>query len=320
MPATSVASSPCASRQSGAALILAILTVALVAGLAAAVTSDYGAAVESLSGHHDQVEARLLARGAVDWARNVLAESKRTGPGYDYAGQPWATRVPPTPVEEGEVAGEIQDLSGRFDLNALIDKGTANPDQVAAYLVLLEEIGIAPNTAQDLTEALLAWIGAVPATARQGESAWYAMQVPPRQPPFAPLVDVDELALVRGYDANLIAQLRPFVTALPFTAPLNVNTASAEVLAAMLPGLSLSAARIITAQQMSAPFQDIGHFKARLNNSSINVDATRFTVKSRYFLASGRAHFGEATTRMQVMLDRDGNNNNWSSIVWQKIL
>lgn len=312
MPASCAASSRCA-RQRGAALILAILTVALVATLAAAVTADYGAAVASVSGRHDQAQARLLARGAVDWARNVLAEDKLHGNPIDYAGEVWATHVPPTPVEEGEVSGEIQDLSGRFDLNRLVSNGVADPDQVTAYERLLTLLGVTDARARDLAAALLGWLGVGSA----GEADWYAAQMPPRLPAKALLLDVDELALVRGYDPALVALLRPFVAALPQPAGLNVNTASAEVLAAMLPRLSLDSARMIAAQQQGAPFKDLADFRARIANSSNSVGDAHFAVSSRYFLASGRARFGEATTSMQVLLDR---RNPWPEIVWQKVL
>jgi general secretion pathway protein K len=316
MPASCAASSRCDKRprrQRGAALILAILTVALVATLAAAVTADYGAAVASVSGRHDQAQARLLARGAVDWARNVLAEDKLHGSPIDYAGEVWATHVPPTPVEEGEVSGEIQDLSGRFDLNRLASNGVADPDQVAAYERLLTLLGVTDARARDLSAALLGWLG----VGNAGEADWYAAQMPPRLPAKALLLDVDELALVRGYGPALVALLRPFVAALPQPAPLNVNTASAEVLAAMLPRLSLDSARMIAAQQQGAPFKDLADFKARLANSAMSVGDMRFAVGSRYFLATGRARFGEAMTSMQVLLDR---RNPWPEIVWQKVL
>jgi type II secretory pathway component PulK len=123
--------------------------------------------------------------------------------------------------------------------------------------------------------------------------------------------------LIRGYDANVLALLRPFVAALPEQAALNVNIASAEVLAATLP-TTLSTARIITAQQQNAPFTSSSDMQGRLFTYGIkDVDPKLFDVSTRYFLASGRAHFGEATTRMQVLLDR---KTPYPVIIWQKIL
>ena len=108
-----------AHAQRGAAVILVLLTVALVAGLAAASVGDLGVAMDQVTGRHDQAQARQLARGAVDWARNVLAEDARSS-SVDHLGEAWATKVPPTPVEEGEVSGELQELSGRLNLNNLV--------------------------------------------------------------------------------------------------------------------------------------------------------------------------------------------------------
>ena len=266
-------------RQHGAALILAILTVALVAGLAAAMIRDYGAAVASLSGHHDQAQARLLARGAIDWARNVLAEDQRTS-AIDYPGEAWATRIPPTPVEEGEVAGELEDVSGRFDLNSLVKNGVADPVQIVSYTKLLHLLGIPDTQAIALAASLLDWIDAddLASGPPGAESAWYATQIPARIPPNQPLTDVDELYLLRGYDASVVSALSPFVAALPSPAPLNVNTAPAEVLAAMLPGLTLDSARIITAQQQNTPFKDFADFVARSPQAAQSADRSRFAV------------------------------------------
>ena len=96
-------------RQHGAAVILALLTVALVAGLAAASVGDLGVAMDQVTGRHDQAQARQLARGAVDWARNVLAEDAR-GSTVDHLGEAWAVQVPPTPVEEGDIAFDAPEL------------------------------------------------------------------------------------------------------------------------------------------------------------------------------------------------------------------
>ena len=76
-------------------MILALLTVAFVAGLAAAAVGDLGVAMDQVTGRHDQAQARQLARGAVDWACNVLAEDAR-GSTVDHLGEAWAVQVPPT--------------------------------------------------------------------------------------------------------------------------------------------------------------------------------------------------------------------------------
>lgn len=320
MSARSRASSPSTERQRGVAVIMAMLTVALVAAIAAAVVASFGFAVESLSGRHDLAQARWLARGAVDWARNVLADDARTTGNVDHLGETWAVKVPPTPVDEGEVSGEIEELSGRFNLNNLAPNGVADKDSVREFAKLLENVGVSSTLAAVQSVVLAQWID----NAVEDASAYpeNADGTTASKPINAPLISVDELANVPSFDTATIERLRPFVTALPASpsrSVINVNTASAEVLSATIDKLSLSAARGIVSSRNTAWFKDIDDFMARTN---LTVDRQRFGCRSFYFLASGRAHFGGATTRMQVLLARGVNaaNGNWPEIIWQKIL
>lgn len=308
---------PRLARQAGAAVILALLTVALVAGLAAAAVGDLGVALDQVSGRHDQAQARQLARAAIDWARNVLAEDARTTQ-VDHLGEAWATRVPPTPVEEGEISGELQELSGRFNLNNLASDG-ADIVQVQSFLRLLTTVGVGDGDALDLTAALLDWLDADDSPRLPGgaESAWYGAQTPPRRAANGPLLAVNELLQVRGFTPELVARLTPFVAALPGGTQINVNTAPAEVLAAVVPDLSLDAARLLVVERSRAWFKDTADFKARLPSADLQPDLTRLSVTSRHFLATGRARYGVAMVRMEVLLDR---SQNWSTIVWQKLL
>jgi general secretion pathway protein K len=305
-------------RQRGAAIILAMLTLMLVAGISSFVIRNYGAAVASISGRHDQAQARLLARGAVDWARNVLSEDARTAGAVDHYNEIWATRVPPTPVEEGEVGGELDELSGHFDINGLVRAGAVDQDQAAVFGRLLTELGISPNQASGLTTALVAWIKSGAVAVGSADSGTAGGIMAGEKATGALLVDIDELKQAPGFTAELVNRLQPFVVALPMSAPLNVNTASAEVLAAVVPGLQLDQARILVAQRQSAPFKDITNdFAARLPKGATMSEKVRLSVNGRYFLASVRARYGQATTRMQVLLDRQVR---WPEIVWQKLL
>lgn len=304
-------------RHHGTAVIMAIMTVALVATLAASVVREYGANVMSLAGRHEQNQARWLARGAVDWARNVLSNDARTS-ATDHTGEAWATKVPATPVDNGEVSGEVEDLSGRFDLNSVVHNGAANLSNLAAYVRLLKLSGIDDDTAIELGDRLVAWIVRPNPDGASALLASRTTSVPgvPQRPWQTPLVGVDELSLIEGYDKDVMTSLRDFVAAHPASAPLNLNTVSAEVLAALMPDLGIAATRVIVADRQRVPFKDVNDFVARSRRSP-HAPKTGLAVVSRYFLVSGRARYGEATTRMLVLLDRQ---NQWSEIIWQKIL
>jgi len=311
----------------GVAVIMAMLTVALVAALAASVVSSFAFAVDSLSGRHDLAQARELAHGAIDWARNILADDKRrdnaTDP-VDHFGEAWATKVPATPVDEGELSGEIEDLSGRFNLNSLIDSaGSRNSAGVGNFVRLLGALAVPAQQAQQLANNLAAWTDRA---AQSGDSFVPALSSNAPQPPNEPLISTDELSNVPGFDVELVERLRPYVAALPtmdasgattMTA-LNVNTASAEVLYSMMPAIGLQGARALVSERTSKFFSGTDDFKNRFKaKAGSDAPESGWAVYSNFFLASGRAKFGTATTRMQVMLYRASA---WPQIIWQKIL
>jgi len=298
-----------------------MLTVALVAMLAASVMSSFGFAVDSLSGRRDLAQARLLAHGAIDWARNILADDRRRdnqAEPVDHQGEAWATKVPATPVDEGELSGEIEDLCARFNLNSLVNEhGESERAGIENFVRLLEEFAVPTQQAQQLAANLAAWIDA---SAQDASSFRPSLSSSAPRPPNAPLTTAEELLDVPGFDAELFERLRPYVTALPTTvpSPINVNTASAEVLSAVMPKLGLQGARALVSQRTSKWFtsrEDFkNHYKEQANGDPPD---NAWAVSSNFFLASGRAKYGTATTRMQVLLYRQ---NNWPEIIWQKIL
>lgn len=298
------------STQRGAAVILAMITVMLCATIAAAALGDLGHSIDSAAGRQEQGQARLLARAAADWARNVLADdAMRTT--VDHGGEPWAVRVPPTPVDEAEVSGEILDWSGRYNLNNLVHEGKADPDATVQFSRLLATLGISPVRATRLSVNLLDWITPPDpertTTERPGEA----------RAPRGPLIDIGELAYVPGYDPALVEQIARFAVALPAPSRINVNTAPAEVLVAITDGLDINAARVLVAERERAWFKDIADFSARLPQGAQTASGARIDVKSQHFLVTGRASYGNATVRMEVLLDR---HETWPEILWQRIL
>ncbi|MCB1914185.1 MAG: type II secretion system minor pseudopilin GspK [Rhodocyclaceae bacterium] len=316
MPAPSPASCRCAER--GAAVVTALLTVALVAGLASALVADYGAGLESLAGRRDQAQARWLARGAVDWGRNVLADDRRRTR-VDHLGETWAIRVPPMAVEEGEVGGELQDLSGLFNVNNLAPAGEASEANAEAFVRLASATGISAVEAAEIARRIADWIDSDELSSLGGgdEAGEFRALGAEQRPPDAPLAHIDEIVAIPGIPAEVLARLRPFLVALPSPSRINVNTAGAEVLHAIVPCLPLDAARILVAERERAWFRDLPDINARLPEGSGPVIADLTAVQSDYILATGRARYGLSVVRMEVLLHR---HQNWPDILWQRIL
>jgi general secretion pathway protein K len=230
------------------------------------------------------VQAQALVQAGVDYTRALLSEDRRVS-SVDHLGEPWALRVPPVPVDNGELSGRIEDQQGAFNVNNLYRNGKLSPTHVAQFRRLLEILGL-PDSLADAVLALN-----------------------------RPLIDVAELARVPGFDAAVRARLRPFVTALPRFSSVNVNTATPEVLAALVRDLELEDARAMAEQRNRAHFRNLSEFLMQLPPGAA-VDGNDITTASQYFIATVRVTIGEAQARGTALLARESNA--WPTVVWRK--
>jgi general secretion pathway protein K len=120
---------------------------------------------------------------------------------------------------------------------------------------------------------------------------------------------------VPGFDAAACARLRPFVSALPRFTTVNVNTASAEVLVAVVPDLKLDDARALTAQRERAYFRNVAEFVAQLP-AGATVERGDLGTASQYFLASVRVTIGDAQARGSALLAH--GQTRWPDVAWRK--
>lgn len=290
-----------------------MLTVALATIIAASLISQVGLAADVVVGRNELAQARWLARGAIDWARNILAEDARTT-AVDHLGEPWAMVVPPMAVDNGEVAGEIQDLDRRFNLNAVLSGSEADPKAMLAYHRLLLNLGFSPAEAAQLAMSLADWLDADDADRHSGgsEIGRYAALSVPLRPANGRLSGVGELHRLQGYSAAVIARLSPYVAVLPDRGTININTASAEVLSAVLPDLDVDAARQLVARRESTWFRNLADFDSLLATPSSSAALVPLAVLSRYFQVGGRVRFGDAVVHSESLLYRDGR---WPAVL-----
>jgi general secretion pathway protein K len=300
------------TRQRGVAIVLALAVVALAALAATAMLvsqSTWSRQVELTAGH---AQAQHLLHAGLDWSRAVLSDDRRSSD-VDHLAEPWALRLPSMPVENGSLTGHIEDQQGKFNLNNLLKDGKVDVAQVERFRRLLAILALPPALADSLAD----WIDADNEAQPRGgaEDAHYLALQPPRLAANRPLTDVAELALVAGFDDTARARLRPFVTALPRFAAVNVNTASPEVIAASVEGLTIDDARGIVAKRERTWFRDISAFSSQLP-TGLSVPSENIAVSSDYFIATMAITIGGAQARGSALLARE--NAGWPAIVWRK--
>lgn len=262
----------------------------------------------------DHVQAQTLIQVGVDWTRAVLSYDHRSN-NVDHLGEPWALKLPPIPVENGSLAGQIEDQQGRFNLNNLVKNGKVNLAQLAHFQRMLSILGLPPALADTLAD----WIDEDSEPQPQGgaEDGFYLALQPPYLAANRPLVDVAELVLVSGFDDGVRARLRPFVSALPVFTAVNVNTAPPEVIAAVVEDLGLDGARTLVEKRKRAYFRDRTDFLNQLPRDA-RAATEDISFSSDYFLVQMRVTIDSAQARSAALLAR--TDANWPTIVWRKML
>lgn len=302
------------TRQQGVAIVLAISVVALAALVATAIVVSQSTWARQLELTADHVQARSVLQAGADWARAVLSDDRRVS-SVDHLGEPWALRLPPMQVENGELVGQIEDQQGVFNVNNLVADGKVNLAQLAHFRRLLATLGLADALAYTLVD----WIDDDSQPQPQGgaEDEYYLALDPPYLAANRPLIDVAELALVSGFDDNVRARLHPYVTALPGFTAVNVNTAPPEVLAAVVEGLDPGSAQALVTQRDRAYYRDADDFSRRLPRGATAV-AGDIRVSSDYFMATLRVTIGGAQASGKALLAR--TSSGWPVVLWRKYL
>jgi len=293
-------------RERGAALLAAMLTVTLVATLAATALWQQWRSVEVEAAERARVQSAWLLTGALDWARLILRQDANAG-GADHLAEPWAV-----PLQEARLStflstdtstadadrdaflsGQITDLQGRMNLTNLIEDGKVSIPASQTLARLFDQLGLPATDLTQLTLQLLAASQVV----KPGEA-------PNQQSPLMPRT-VDQLAWF-GLSKATVNALKPFVTFLPERTPLNINTASAEVIQATVPGVEMAeATRVVGARERAhfATLADAARLVPAIGDSGVG---NLLAVNSRFFEVRGRVRLDQAVVEEVSVVQRDG--------------
>ena len=153
--------------------------------------------------------------------------------------------------------------------------------------------------------------------ANGAEDDWYSQRTANALAANAPLLRTAELALVRGASAEAWAALDADVAALPAGTTLNINTANADVLSAVIPDLTGDKLAAFISDRSRKPFTTMAEVRERLPRGVTLPEGAVFAFASSYFIVSVRSQQGEAIARARALLKRDGRG--WPAVVWQTL-
>jgi general secretion pathway protein K len=237
---------------------------------------------------------------------------------------------------ETYLSGSIEDAQAKFNLRNLVSIPVpgalqVNLVQVQAFQRLLALLGLDSQLANNAAVQLRAGL-AQSATRFQTPSNITGTQSTPAiqggmigggnvtdkpgladsddHAAVAPLqaTSIDALLNVQGFTPEIVARLRPFVTVLPTQTPVNMNTAPAEVIAAVVPGMGLSSAQAFVARRETVFFRNLGDVSLALRGAGIqatSVDTSQMDVTTSYFCVHGRVQHERAEVDRTTLVYRD---------------
>jgi len=297
--------------QRGAAILTAMLTVVLVATLASAMLWQQWRGVEVESAQRTRVQSAWILTGALDWARLILREDARQG-GPDHLAEPWAVALAParlttflaaqqgqalvgdddSSAQDAFLAGSMQDLQARLNVTNLLDNGKLHEPSVVAWERLFGQLNLPGNELTTFTQQLL--LAHAPSLDAQNTA------IAPLRPQ-----SVSDLVWL-GLSPATLQALRPFVTLLPARTPVNLNTATPEVLMASLDNMDMAQARALVGARDLQHLKTLPDAEKRIGDSEIKLNAGLHAVATRFFSVTGQLRVGQTMLQETSVLQRDG--------------
>lgn len=289
--------------QRGVALITAIVLVAIATVLAVHIGTRASLDIRRTAGLIALDQGWHVALGAEAWAAEVLQDDREDSQ-TDHLAEAWAQPLPPLPVDGGAVRGALEDMQGRFNVNNLLaNDGTPNELSIARFERLLTFAGAEPRWARILADWLdTDTVAGFPEGAEDGA---YLAQDPPYRAANGPVTTVSEMLALPGMTLDEYQRIRPYVTALPVGTPINICTAAAPVLAALVEGSTdFGDAELLQTNRRDGCFPTVADLQATLDPAVFQVLQRSISETSNWFRAVTAVRIGTSELTLYSLMER----------------
>lgn len=304
--------------QRGVALVTAMLIVVLSVMLIDYLLTQHQILFRLIEQQRMQAQAQQILDAGVNWARRILEEDSRNS-AQDALSESWAIAMAPTPVNDIQTAqgsnqapvsnakadavlsGKIEDAQARYNLRNLFvetvtttgTQRTPNDKELATLRRIFTASGVSEGLVEDLSRALIL----------------------PRTNGPLNLITVDDLRAVEGFTDEVIQKLRPVLVVLPSATPLNLNTASAMLIAARVEGLDNASAQRLVQERDRATLKDLADVSSRLPDKTLQLNPSEVSVSTQFFLLNGQVQYRDVTAWRTTLVARDAIT---TRLVWER--
>lgn len=297
----------CQAKQKGVALMLVIFVFALVSILAVGMYNRQHIFVQTAGNVMAQAQAYQYALASEIFGKRLLKadwdEDKDKGEMVDDLEQVKNSIL--LPVEEAFLEAQFNDVQGKLNVNDLVTlAGNVNPIMKERFQKLFKRLAI--ETIK--VDAIIDWLdeNQDPEGFEGVEDGEYLSLDPPYRNAGQSLRDISELRLLPNVSIEDFQKLLPHVTVLPMgRSPINVNTASEEVLQSLTGTLSDAQAKTLAEQRLEKPWKDVDSFKSDplINASGLKVDY--LSVNSEFFEIGTRITLSDRVVRLVSLIYRN---------------
>ncbi len=288
-------------KERGVALITAIVLVAIATVLAVRVGTRAALDLRRTAGLVALDQGWHVALGAEAWAAEVLSDDDRD---IDHLGEAWAQPLPALPVDGGEVRGALEDMQGRFNLNNLVVEGLVIDAEVERFERLLVLIGAESRWARIMAD----WIDidTMPGIPEGAEDGTYLSQNPPYRAANGQVTTTTEMMALPGMTRDEFERIRPYVAALPAGTPINLCTARAPVLAALVEGgTDFGEAELLAANRKDGCFPTLADLQATLDAAAYQELSESVSESTDWFRAVTAVRIGTSELTLYSLMRRD---------------
>jgi len=213
----------------GMALLTILLLVVAITIVAGSMLANQKVMIREFELTKGQGQLREYALAGEAMATNLIAQDSQVNQ-VDSLADAWAKPIAEQTINQAKVNIKIDDDASRFNINNLYHDGKVDDTALAFFQALLQANGLSPNIAM----AVLDWQDPDSDTRADGgaEAAYYQSTGKKMAMGIAnqPFISINELQHVRGMDSEGLQKLAPYLTAVPYYLPMNINTVKPELL------------------------------------------------------------------------------------------
>ena len=287
-------------NEKGIALITVMLILALATILAVSMSSRQQLSIHRSANIFNFEQAYQYVLGAESWAKLILKRDLDDNQ-TDSLEDDWATILPPLPIEGGQMKGQIEDLQARFNLNNLVDNGKPSKVYVEQLKRLLRNIELN----EDMAAVIIDWIDSNEEVGFLGaEDNEYLNSLPAYRTANQPMNDLSELLLLKGFDFESYEKLRPFVCVLESESPINLNTASAEVISSIVKDFTIEDAKSLIDDRNKETYKKVEDFIEHPLLKQKKITKEGLAVSSQYFQLNSTVKIERISLEYKTIINR----------------